>query len=61
MFVHACLYVCVVAIHIQHDYMHIPYSMKVWRTECLVNLPFSSIWRKKFGEWISQRAVNGNY
>ena len=36
---------------------HIPYSGKVWRAECLVNLLFSSVWRKKV--WRMNRSAKG--
>ena len=37
-----------------HD---IPYSGKVWRAECLANLLFSSVWRKKV--WRMNRSAKG--
>ena len=36
---------------------HIPYSGKVWRGECLVNLFFSSVWQKKI--WWMNRSAKG--
>ena len=39
-------------IHTNKLHAYIPYSGKVWQEECLMNLLFSSIWQKKFGEWI---------
>ena len=35
----------------------IPYSGKVWRAECLANLLFSSVWRKKV--WRINRSAKG--
>ena len=36
---------------------YIPYSGKVWRAECLANLLFSSVWRKKV--WRINRSAKG--
>ena len=36
---------------------NILYSGKVWRAECLVNLLFSSVWRKKV--WRMNRSAKG--
>ena len=39
-------------------YLHnIPYSGKVWRAECLANLLFLSVWRKKV--WRMNRSAKG--
>ena len=35
----------------------IPYSGKVWRAECLANLLFSNVWRKKV--WRMNRSAIG--
>ena len=35
----------------------LPYSEKVWRRECLANLLFSSVWRKKV--WQMNRSAKG--
>ena len=36
---------------------YIPYSGKVWRAECLANLLFLSVWRKKV--WRMNRSAKG--
>ena len=36
---------------------HLPYSGKVWRAECLANLLFLSVWRKKV--WRMNRSAIG--
>ena len=38
-------------------FIHIPYSGKVWRAECLANLLFSSVWWKKV--WQMNRSAKG--
>ena len=35
----------------------VPYSGKVWRAECLANLLFSRVWRKKV--WRINRSAKG--
>ena len=39
------------------QFMCIPYSGKVWRVECLANLLFLSVWRKKV--WRMNRSAKG--
>ena len=39
------------------QYYQIPYSGKVWQEECLANLLFLSVWRKKV--WQINRSAKG--
>ena len=49
--------VAVIILKILRVRSRIPYSGKVWRAECLANLLFSSVWRKKV--WRMNRSAIG--
>ena len=42
---------------VSHYFHFIPYSGKIWQGECLANLLFSSVWRKKV--WRISRSSKG--